>query len=149
MKIINKEAISDAGETGKFVLPGTTVKVFQPAIKLISINLPDGSKHMFTHTCDLDIDGTPKQAKLAHMVSGLEYAYLISISILCDAGFRVQYDDSICSFYYNKKLVWKVGREPHKRSWNLPLQDYNNTIPTTAERNTEHQSNNAYTMTSK
>ena len=83
---------------------------FQPEIKPISINLPDGSKLRSTHTYDLDIDGIREQANLAHIVPGLAHAYLISISALLDAGFKVQYDENICSVYYNNKLVWKGSK---------------------------------------
>ena len=80
--IINKEAISDAGATGNFVLTGTPVNNLQIEIKPISINHPYGSKIRSTHMCDSDIDGTPEKAKLAHIVPGLAHLSLISISVL-------------------------------------------------------------------
>ena len=86
MKITNMEAIADVGSTGNLVLPGTPVKNFQPVIKPISINLPEGSKLRSTYTCNLDIEGISEIAKLANIVPGLEHTYLISISVLCGAG---------------------------------------------------------------
>ena len=59
LKIINTEAIADAGETGQFVFPVTPVKNAKLAIKPILINLLSGSKLMSTHACELDIDGIP------------------------------------------------------------------------------------------
>ena len=41
---------------------------------------------MSTHTCELDIDGIPEQARITHIFPGLACASLIFISILCDAG---------------------------------------------------------------
>ena len=110
MKITKNESIADAGATGNFVLPVTRVKDLQPAIKPISINITDKSKLRSTHTCDLDIDGILDLAKLAHIVPGLAHASIISIRILCGAGCKVQYDEKICSVYYNNKLVRKGGR---------------------------------------
>ena len=49
------EAIADTGATENFVFTGTPVKNLSPEIKTILINLPDGSKLMSTHTCELDI----------------------------------------------------------------------------------------------
>ena len=90
---------------GYFPLPVTPVNNAKPAIKPISINTPDGSKLRSTHTCNLDIEGIPETAKLAHIVPGLAHLYLFSISILCGAGCKVKYDKNICSVYYNNKLV--------------------------------------------
>ena len=42
MKITNKEAITNAGEMGNFVPPGTPVNNVQSEIKPISFNIPDG-----------------------------------------------------------------------------------------------------------
>ena len=91
-------------------LPGTPVKNFQPEIKPISINLPDGSKIRSTHTWDLYIDGIPDKSNLAHIVPGLSHSSLISISVLCGAGCKLKYDENMCSVYYNNKIVWKGGR---------------------------------------
>ena len=78
----NKQAIADAGATGHFVLSGTLVKNLQPAIKPISINLPDKSKLRSTYTCNLEIDVFPETAKIAHIVLGLPHTSLILISVL-------------------------------------------------------------------
>ena len=122
IKIIKQDAIVDAGSTGHFFLPGTPVKNVQPASKYISVNLIDGSKLRSTHTCNIDIAGIPEKANREHIVPGLAHASIISISVLCNAGCKVQYNENICSVYYNRKLVYKVGREPQTRLWILPLQ---------------------------
>ena len=70
---------------------------------------------MSTHTCDLDIDGIPEQANIVHIVPGLAHESLIYISVLCDAGCRVHYGESMCSVYYNVKIVWKESIELRTR----------------------------------
>ena len=148
MNITNKESIADTGARGHFFLPVTAVNNFQPEIKPISINIPDGSKLRSIHTCNLDIDGIPETAKLAHIVPGRAHASLISISVLCDTGCKVKYDENICSVYYNKKLLLKVGIEPQTQLWILPLQDCNATTSETETRNTKHMANSSFSMTS-
>ena len=59
IKITNKEAISDAGATGHFFLPGTPVNIVQPESKPITINISELSKLRSMHTCNLDIEGIP------------------------------------------------------------------------------------------
>ena len=51
--------------------------------------------------------------------------------------------------YYNRKLVWKGGREPQKILWILPIQECNATSTETKTENTKHMAYNAYYMTSK
>ena len=90
-KITKQEAIANAGATGICVLPGTPVKNVQPESKLISINITDGSRLRYIHTCNLDIEVIPEKEDCAHKVSGLFHTSLILISVLCDAGCKVQY----------------------------------------------------------
>ena len=92
IQITKQEAIADAGATGNFLVPGTPVHNVQPDSKPISINLLDRYKLRSTHTCNLYILGIPEKAKRAHIVPGLYHASLISTSVLCDAGCKVQYD---------------------------------------------------------
>ena len=51
--------------------------------------------------------------------------------------------------YYNRKIVWKGGREPQKILWILPIQECNATSTETKTENTKHMAYNAYYMTSK
>ena len=107
MQISKKEAISDSGATGSLVLSGTPVKNVQPSGTPFSINLPDGTKLNPTHPSNLDIAGIPEDAKRAHDVPVIAHASLISISVLCDAGCKIQYDEDIFSVYSNNKLLQK------------------------------------------
>ena len=99
---------------------------------------------MSTHTCEIDIDGIPEQAQISHIVLGLAHASLISIILLCGASFKVQYDESRCSVYFNNNIGWKGGREPRTRLWVLTLQNPKTTHPKTDTRDTEHHANNVY-----
>ena len=83
---LKKKGILDAGVTGHFVLPGTPVENLKSEIKPISIRLPDGSKIMSTHICELNIDGIPAQARISHIVPDLTHDSLIFIRVLFYAG---------------------------------------------------------------
>ena len=112
LKIAKNMAVTDAGATGHFVLPGTPVTNINIARHPLKINLPDGGCLTLTHTCTLDITWLSNEATEAHIVPGLAHALLISIKILCDAGCKVTYYDDECRVYYNKEIVWLGNREP-------------------------------------
>ena len=57
--ITASQAIADTGATSIFIMEGTPCKNLCPAIRLLTINLPDGIKVMSTHTCDITIPGLP------------------------------------------------------------------------------------------
>ena len=149
-------AIADAGATGHFLLPGTPVTDVRPAKTPIRINLPDGGCIKSTHTCMLDIPWLPREARMAHIVPGLAHTSLVSMSVLCDAGCRVEYDEERCNVHYQGKIVWSGGREPSTKLWVLPLspesevpEDKNVSASQHQAHHTRHQASNAYTMTSK
>ena len=105
-------AIYDAGTTGNFVLPGTSVMNIKPEEKPLYINLPYGEKIKSTHTCQIDISWLLEAATRAHIVLGLAHKYLVSINILCDSGYKVEYGGRKCRVIFNHRLVWKGTREP-------------------------------------
>ena len=82
-------AISDAGATGHFVLPGTHVKNIKPTEKPLCINLPDVQQLKSTYTCQIDIPGIAEAATISHIVTVLAHTYLVSIKIIYDAGYKV------------------------------------------------------------
>ena len=154
IKIGVDEAIADAGATGHFLLPGTPVIDVMPATKPISINLPDGSVIRSTHTCRLNIPWLPEEATKGHIVPGLAHTSLVSISVLCDAGCRVEYDEGQCRVNYRGRTVWHGGREPSTKLWVLPLKPTKNQYGSHLGKNMQanavsHQANSAYTMSSK
>ncbi len=49
--IATSQAIADTGAMSIFIMEGTLCKNLGPAIRLLTINLPDGTKVKSTHTC--------------------------------------------------------------------------------------------------
>ena len=105
-------AISDSGATGHFLVEDALVINKQPAQKPIQIMMPDGSKLLSTHTCNLDIPWLPDTMTEAHIVPGLSHASLISTRKFCDAGCRVAFDEDECRVYYKNNLVL-IGTRDH------------------------------------
>ena len=130
-------------------LPGNPLNNEQPASKHTLTNIPDGSNLRSTHACSLDISGIPEKANCAHIVLGLAHVSLILNSVLCGAGCNVQYDEDICSVYYNRKLVCKGEGDPQTRLWIFPLQENIRTLPETQMVLTKHMTYNTYAMKSK
>ena len=92
IKIAMNMAISDAGATGNFLLPGTEVKNLKPSDKPLTINPPDGTQIQSTHTCDINVPWIPKEDRIAHIVQGMTHTIIVSIKVLIDAGCKVIYD---------------------------------------------------------
>ena len=64
---------------------------------------------------------TEKAATRAHILPGLTHTSLISINMLCDAGWKVEYDTSDCRVIFKHGVVWKGRLEPTTGLWVLPL----------------------------
>ena len=122
IKISVNQAIVYAGATGRVILPGSPLNNIQPETRPLVINFPYGETLQSTHTGNLDIVWIPKEATRSHIVPGLACTYLVSIKILCNAGWKVSYDKEKCLILYSNKLVWQVTREPLKILWILPLR---------------------------
>ncbi len=73
MAIATSEAIADTGATTIFIMEGTPCNNLQPAIRPLTINLPDGTKVKSTHTCNITIPGLP-MGLVGHVVSKLSIA---------------------------------------------------------------------------
>jgi hypothetical protein len=82
----------DTGATSIFIMKGTPVKNLSWADHPITVTLPDGSKVVLTHICYITIPSLPTKL-LGHIVPGITMASLISIRILCKAGFKVTFDN--------------------------------------------------------
>jgi hypothetical protein len=85
MTIATTAAIADTGATSIFVMEGADVKNKRPALKPLTINLPDGRQIKLTHICDIDIPGLPTTLT-GHIVPHLAIASLFGIRVLCKAG---------------------------------------------------------------
>ncbi len=88
-------AIADMGETSISIMKGTPVKNLRMADHPIISTLPDGSKVVSAHICDITIPGLPT-ILTGHIVPGITMASLMGIRILCKAGCKVTFDDKKC-----------------------------------------------------
>ena len=120
MTIATSEAIADTGATSIFVMEGADVKNKRPAIKPLTINLPDGRQIKSTHICDIDIPGLPTTLT-GHIVPNLAIASLFGIRVLCKAGCKVVFDDDKCDVFYQGKLILRGYKDPSTDLWTLPI----------------------------
>ena len=146
------QATSDAGATGHFVLPGNPVKNTKPSTNQLTINLLDGYQINSTHTCQLDIPCLPAAEKEAHIVLGLALNFFVSIKVLCNTGYNVEYDTNKCRVIYKDKTVWNDNRETYTELWVLPLNPTPNfkiSMDHVQSNPMKEVATNAYTITSK
>jgi hypothetical protein len=118
--IAASQAIADIGATSIFIMEGTPCKNLRPAIRPLTINLPDGTKVNSTHTCDITIPGLPK-VLVGHMVTKLTIALLIRIRVLCNAGCKVVFTKNKCDVWYNRKIILCGNKDPSTALWMLPI----------------------------
>ena len=121
MTIAPTHATADTGATGIFIMDGSKVENKRLATKPLIINLPDGTKVMSTHECDITIPGLPK-VLTGHIVPKLSIASLIGIRVLCKPGCEVTFSKRHCGVYYNDgKLILRGYKDPSTDLWTLPL----------------------------
>ena len=113
-------AIADTGATSIFIMEGTPVNNKRVATKPLTINLPDGTKVMSTHICDITIPGLPT-ILIGHIVPKLTIASLIGIRELCKAGCTVTFSTKFCDVFYNERLILRGHKDPSTDLWTLPL----------------------------
>ena len=112
IKIAMNQAIANTGATGHFRIPGASVTNLRILTKPITIHPPDGDTLQTTHMCMLDMPWLPDEARQAHIVPGLTHSSLMSIKMLCNAGYRVEYDNEKClvntmTILYGKAYVYR------------------------------------------
>eukprot|EP00804_Cyclotella_cryptica_P007696 CCRYP_001319-RA/>CCRYP_001319-RA protein AED:0.61 eAED:0.61 QI:0/-1/0/1/-1/1/1/0/116 len=79
-------AIFDSGATAHFLVDGTNVVNRRPALKPLTIRLPNRKHIVSTHTCNLDLPCLPHTITEANIIPGLSHSSLISTRKFCDAG---------------------------------------------------------------
>ena len=154
-----KHAISDSGATGHFLVENAPATNIRPAIKPITITLPNGKTIKSTHTCNLDIPWMPSKMTQAHIVPGLAHSSLISTKVFCNAGCKVSFDELECRVYFNNKLMLAGERDPITTLWRLPINpsappSATNTIaqqnlhlsPQQQSSHASHQASNVHTL---
>ena len=71
-----------------FIMEGMPSKHLHLAVRPLTINLPEGTKVMSTHKCNVTIPRLP-EVLVVHVVPTLSIALLIGIRVLCNAGCKV------------------------------------------------------------
>jgi hypothetical protein len=105
------QAIANTGAMSIFITEGTPCENLQPAIRPLTINLPDGTKVKSTHTCDITIPGLP-MVLVGHVVPKLSIASLIGIRVLCEAGCKVMFTKTNCNAWYKGKIILSGKKDP-------------------------------------
>ncbi len=113
-------AIVNTGATSIFIMDGVDVDNKQIATKPLTINLPDGTKVMLTHVCNIHIPGLPT-VLIGHIVPLLTTVSLISICPLCKAGCEVVFDNDKCKVLYNNNFILTGYKDPRTDLWTLPI----------------------------
>jgi hypothetical protein len=101
-------------------MEGTPCKNICPAIRPLTINLPDSTKVKSTHTCDITIPGLPK-VLVGHVVPKLTIASLIGIKVLCDTGCKVLFTKNKCNVWYKGNIILCGKKDPSTDLWTLPI----------------------------
>eukprot|EP00804_Cyclotella_cryptica_P028204 CCRYP_011045-RA/>CCRYP_011045-RA protein AED:0.18 eAED:0.15 QI:0/0/0/1/1/1/2/0/1234 len=117
-------AIFDSGATAHFLVSTAHVVNKRPALKPLTIRLPNGKHIVSTHTCNLDLPWLPHSITEAHIVPGLSHSSLISTRKFCDAGCQVTLDQHSCKIYYQGALILTGTRDETTGLWKVPIHPH-------------------------
>eukprot|EP00804_Cyclotella_cryptica_P001099 CCRYP_008385-RA/>CCRYP_008385-RA protein AED:0.18 eAED:0.13 QI:0/0/0/1/0.4/0.16/6/0/1406 len=117
-------AIFDSGATAHFLVDSAHVVNRHPALKPLTIRLPNGKHIVSTHTCNLDLPWLPHSITEAHIVPGLSHSSLISTRKFCYAGCHVTLDQHACRIYYQGALVLTGTRDETTGLWKVPIHPH-------------------------
>jgi hypothetical protein len=84
--------IADTGATANYVSIRCPVINKRPTKNPIRISNPNGQVMTSTHEAELDIPVLRLDARRAHIVPDLHHCSLVSMGVLCDAGYTVTFD---------------------------------------------------------
>ena len=125
--------IADTGCTGHYLMTNAPTTNSQPTTEGITVQLPDGSTMVSTHTAYLPLN-LPPEACVAHLFPALTTASLISIGLLCDYGCEAHFNASHVTITDpHGNTVLTGTRSPSTRLWNVNL-------PSSLPGPTPHQS---------
>ena len=114
------EGIADTGATSIFVQQGIPVPNLKVAVRLLTVNLPDGKQVCSTHTCDVIVPGLP-QPLVGHVIPDLAMASLFGIRPLCNAGCIVVFHNDCVEVRYKGKIILVGQRNASTDLWTLPI----------------------------
>jgi hypothetical protein len=134
MEITSTHAIADTGATSVFLMAGAPAKNIRMATKPIQISLPDGTKIVSTHICDVDIPGLPHKL-IGHIVPDMKMASLLGICILCKAGCRIIFYDEKCQVNFKGNTILTEYKDPASNLWMLPIFQGEEGLSTTPRSN--------------
>jgi hypothetical protein len=101
-------------------MKGMPIKNLRRADHPITITLPNGSKVVSTHICDIIIPSLPMML-MGHIVPGITMASLIGIRILCKVGCKVTFDEEKCEVLHKDNIILLGYKDPTTDLWTLPL----------------------------
>jgi hypothetical protein len=70
-----------------------------------------------THTCDVEIDGVPPEARQGHIVPNITSHSLVAVASLCDAGCLVLFSAKHFYIFYKNKVVHTGDRDSTIKLW--------------------------------
>jgi hypothetical protein len=118
MSIAPTHMIADPSAMSIFVMAGTPTTNLCLVDKPINISLPDGKRITSTQICDITIPGLP-QIFTGHIVPAMKMVSLLGIWVLCNAGYKVIFDDEKCCVNFNGHTILTSYKDPTSNLWML------------------------------
>ena len=119
---IREWAILDSGATSHFLVVDAPCQNIQPALIPLTVRQPDGAQVRSSHTCSLNIDTLPKNARVAHVIPGLASHSLLSVVRLCNSGCEVVFTKIDCYVKYRGRTVLRGYKCNRTGLWMVNLR---------------------------
>ena len=118
---IRKWAVMDSGATGNFLVTDAPISERTETHDQISVTLPDGSQVESTHTGLVDIPQLPKAARIGHVIPGLNTHSLMSVVVLCNAGYEVLFTKIGVTVKYRGSTILTGSKCTRTGLWMVPI----------------------------
>ena len=124
--VANNFGIGDIRATSNFFTTNAYIINVQPAKTPKKVKIPDGKQLLSLHICELDTPKLPKQARIGHIILGMN-GHSLSLVQLCNADCNIQMNKDNLIVTYNGEHIL-TGKKCNKIGLCLlPLSQHHDT----------------------
>ena len=111
----------DSGATSHFLVTDAPVIDILPASLPLTVQIPNGERVLSTHTYNLDMPHLPQKSRQGHIMPGLASHSLLSVTKLCNAGYKVEFTMIGCTITHRGRTIVCGKKCTRTGLWMIPI----------------------------